>query len=194
MVGFDLDLNKGFSLDLTKSLKNVRVGIGWDMVNNFSSSGDADLDLSAFLIEGNGYVNRVEDVVYFNNQTHYTGSVKSSGDNRTGEGDGDDEEMFVDFDRVPQNITNIVFLATIHEAQTRHQTFGMVQNAYVKLYDDDTGQTLANFNLTDEYSTDTAIVAVSLNRTGSGWSFKAIGEGQIADLIGLTKINFKQYF
>lgn len=193
--GITLDLDKGVSLDLTKkapTMTNARIGVGWDMM--VGAPKDADLDVSALLFDSTGQITNVADVVFYNNPAHSSGAVKSSGDNRTGEGEGDDESILIDFTKVPSNIVSIVIPVTIHEAETRQQTFGLVQNAFVNLYDDSNNTKLATFNLTEDYSTDTAIITVALNRTSDGWSFNTIGDGLIANLNEIIQLNYKKYF
>lgn len=163
------------------SLRKAILGGGWDVIANGPS---ADLDLSAFLVSNTGKIQNVPgDVVFFGNMS--SNGVTLTGDNRTGAGDGDDEQIIINLEQVPSHISKIVFSITIYEATTRRQTFGMVQNAFVRLVDEDTGSEICNYQLTSNYATDTAVTACALNRTATGWEFEAIGTGTVADLNGL---------
>lgn len=180
-----LNLSKGNVLDLTKqapALKNCVLGGGWDMA---VAGPTADLDLAAFLIEDSGRVTQVpQDVIFFNNMS--TPGIRLEGDNRTGEGDGDDERIQINLDAIEPRITRIIFFMTIFEAVSKKQTFGMIKNAFVRLLDADNNDAeICRYQLTDNYSADTAVTACSLNRGPNGWQFEAIGEGTIADLNGL---------
>lgn len=180
-----LNLSKGNVLDLTKqapALKNCVLGGGWDMA---VAGPTADLDLAAFLIEDSGRVTKVpQDVIFFNNMS--APGIRLEGDNRTGEGDGDDERIQINLDTIEPRITRIIFFMTIFEAVSKKQTFGMIKNAFVRLLDADNNDAeICRYQLTDNYSADTAVTACSLNRGPNGWQFEAIGEGTIADLNGL---------
>lgn len=177
-----LNLSKGGVLDLTKQDKvysKINVGGGWDVVINGPS---ADLDLSAFLLDRNGRITDTSRQVVFFNQMRQNG-IFLNGDNRTGAGEGDDEVISIDLNNIDSNIDKIVFFITIFEAQQKAQNFGQVSNAFIRLIDASDDSEIVRYNLTDNYSTDTAVTAAELfrNPTG-GWSFKAIGEGSISDL------------
>lgn len=180
-----LNLDKGQVLDLAKAekpLRNVIIGAGWDANINGNV---ADLDLSAFLLDNNRKVTDLSKHVVFYNQQQQQG-IYSSGDNRTGEGDGDDERIQINLDAIEPRITRIIFFMTIFEAVSKKQTFGMIKNAFVRLLDADNNDAeICRYQLTDNYSADTAVTACSLNRGPNGWQFEAIGEGTIADLNGL---------
>lgn len=177
-----LNLSKGGVLDLTKQDKvysKINVGGGWDVVINGPS---ADLDLSAFLLDRNGRITDTSRQVVFFNQMRQNG-IFLNGDNRTGAGEGDDEVMKIDLSQVPSNISKIVACVNIFEAQSKGQTFGLIDNAKVRLVDEDTNQELASFSLKDDYSTDTAIVFAELVRDDNNhWYFHAIGDGKQGDL------------
>lgn len=184
-TGISLDLSKGSVLDLTKrnpGLKHIKVGAGWDV----STGGtDFDLDVSAFLLNGQGKITSADDIVFFNNKS--VNGVTLQGDNRTGAGEGDDETLTVDLTAVPANVEKIAFCVTVFDAQTRHQTFGMVNNSYVRLMDMDQGdKELCVFKLKEDGSTSTAIIFAELKRNGSDWEFAAIGEGKQGDLNSLA--------
>ena len=172
-------LKKGQKVDLTKGnpgLKKLTVGLGWD-VNRYDSGAEFDLDASAFLLGGGGKVNSDADFVFYGNGTHASQSVVYAGDNRTGEGEGDDEQIFVDLSLVPSNVERIEFTVTIYEAEERRQNFGQVSNAYVRILDDATGTELVRYDLEEDYSIETALVVGELYRHGSEWKFNAIGSG-----------------
>lgn len=176
-----LDLNKNDVLDLTKrnpGLKKVVLGAGWDISNNGS---DFDLDIAAFLLDKNNKFNTVENVIFFNNKQGQ--GIYLEGDNRTGAGDSDDERINIDLDAINSNIAKIVFVVTIHNAQAKRQTFGMVNNSYVRLVDENqNGKEICKFNLKENGSTATSVLFAELIREGQEWQFKAVGEGKIADL------------
>ena len=177
-----LNLSKGGVLDLTKQDKvysKINVGGGWDVTINGPS---ADLDLSAFLLDRNGRITDTSRQVVFFNQMRQNG-IFLNGDNRTGAGEGDDEVISIDLNNIDSNIDKIVFFITIFEAQQKAQNFGQVSNAFIRLVDATDDSEIVRYNLTDNYSTDTAVTAAELFRNpNGGWSFKAIGEGSISDL------------
>ena len=183
-----LNLQKNEMLDLTKvapSLRNVILGAGWDAAVRGAT---LDLDIAAFLVSANDRVENIAtDVIYFNNMSS-TG-IRLEGDNLTGDGDGDDERIDINLDLIPANIHRIVFFVTIYNAEAKKQTFGMVNNSYVRLMDKDQGdKELCHFILKDDYSTDTAVVFASLVRNGSDWDFVTLGEGKQADINGLVAL------
>ena len=182
-----LNLNKNDILDLTKKnpgLKRVMLGAGWDISNNGS---DFDLDIGAFLLDANNKFNTVSNVIFFNNKQGQ--GIALSGDNRTGAGDGDDETINIELDKIDLNIAKIVFVVTIHEAMVKRQTFGMINNSYVRLVDlEQNGKEICRFNLKENGSTATSIIFAELIRTGAEWQFKAVGEGKIADLNGVLAL------
>ena len=172
-------LKKGQKVDLTKGnpgLKKITVGLGWD-VNRYDGGSDFDLDASAFLLGANGRVTDDSDFVFYGNATHPSGSVVYGGDNRTGAGEGDDEQIFVDLSTVPAAIQKIDFTVTIYEAAERRQNFGQVSNAFVRILDDATGQELIRYDLEEDFSIETALVVGELYRHNGEWKFNAIGSG-----------------
>ena len=181
-----LNLAKGGVLDLNKvapALKHVILGCGWDVASNGPT---ADLDLSAILVPKGARItqqNAMEHVVFYNNQA--VQGVRSTGDNRTGIGEGDDEQIIVDLDLVAPNIEKIIFIVTIFDATSKRQTFGMVQNAFARLVDQETNYEICRYELSNDYSTDTCIQFCSLNRTFNGWQFEAVGKGSNGDLNSL---------
>ena len=178
-----LNLTKGGVLDLVKvapSLKRVILGCGWDVANNGPT---ADLDLSATLVPKNARIsgeNVTQHVVFYNNPS--VQGVRSTGDNRTGVGEGDDEQIVVELDNVAPEIEKIIFVVTIYDAQGKSQLFGMVKNAFARLVNEETNEELCRYELSNDYSTDTCIEFCSLNRTPNGWQFEAVGKGSVGDL------------
>lgn len=182
-----ITLSKGQKISLTKGnpgLSKVMVGLGWD-VNSFDSGADFDLDASAFLTGMNGKCTADGDFIFYGNLEHSSGAVKHMGDNRTGEGDGDDEQIFVDLGAVPANIQKIAITVTIYEAAKRHQNFGQVENSYCRIVDDATGTELVRFDLGEDFSIETAIVVGELYRNNGEWKFNAIGSGYQGGLAAL---------
>ena len=183
-----LNLKKNDILNLAKKnpgLKKVILGAGWDVA---SRGQDFDLDIAAFLLNANGKVQNIpDDVIFFNNMQGQ--GIYLEGDNRTGAGEGDDERIRIDLESIPAHVQKIVFVVTIHEAQAKRQTFGMVENSYVRLLDEENNEReICRFNLKENGSTATSVIFAELNRKGSEWQFKAIGEGKIADLNGILGI------
>lgn len=179
-----VNLQKGQKVDLTKGnagLKTVVVGLGWDEAPKkfslFSKQEDIDCDASALLIsEGTGKLATPNDVVYYGNLTHNSGAVRHCGDNLTGAGDGDDEQIIVELTRVPQQYSKIVFVVTIYQARERKQQFSMIRNAFIRVVDADNGQELCKFNLSENYDGKTAMVFGEVYRHNGEWKFGAIGE------------------
>jgi len=174
-----INLSKGQKIDLTKgneNLKKLHIGLGWD-TNKYDGGKDFDLDVSVFLLDVNQKVAKERNFIFFNNLTDEASSVKHSGDNRTGTGTGDDEVIYVELDKVPADVERISFIITIYEAQTRNQNFGQVTNSYVRVANDDTQQELMKFDLGEDFSVETAVVACELYRHSGEWKFHAVGSG-----------------
>lgn len=174
-----VSLQKGQKVSLTKDnpgLKNVVVGLGWD-VNAFDTGGDFDLDAAAFLLGDSGKVADSDDFVFYRNLTHSSGSVVHQGDNLTGIGDGDDEQIKVDLSKVPDSVTKIAFTVTIYEAEQRRQNFGQVNNAFIRIYNEETGEEMIRYDLGEDFSIETAAVFGELYKNGGEWKFNAIGNG-----------------
>ena len=182
-----LNLNKNDILDLTKrnpGLKKVSLGAGWDIANNGL---DYDLDIAAFLLDSNNKFNTVSNIIFFNNKEGQ--GISLAGDNRTGAGEGDDEVININLEEINPNIAKIVFVVTIHEAQAKRQTFGMVENSYVRLLDEENNEReICRFNLKENGSTVTSVIFSELYKQNGEWQFKAIGEGKIADLNGVLAL------
>ena len=184
-----ITLSKGQKVSLTKGnpgLKHIVVGLGWD-TNKYDGGFDFDLDSAAFLLDENGKVNADTDFVFYNNLKHSSGAVEHLGDNLTGEGDGDDEQVKVDLSLVPQNISKIAFTVTIHEALERRQNFGQVSNSYVRVIDEDTNQELLNYELGEDFFFFLAIVVCEIYRHNGEWKFNALGSGFEGGLEALCK-------
>nr|MDH3175796.1 TerD family protein [Bacillus pumilus] len=184
-----IQLSKGQRVDLTKTnpgLTKVMIGLGRD-TNKYSGGAEFDLDASAFLVDANNRCQQDTDFVFYNNLQHPSGSVTHTGDNRTGEGDGDDEQILVDFSKIPANIDRIGITVTIHDAETRSQNFGQVSNAFVRVVNEEGGEELIRFDLGEDFSIETAVVVCELYRHESDWKFNAIGSGFSGGLAALCQ-------
>lgn len=184
-----ITLKKGQKIDLTKgnpSLRNLKLGLGWD-INSFDSGYDYDLDVSIFMVGKSGRVERDEDFIFYNNLKHISGSIEHLGDNRTGEGDGDDEEILVALDKIPNHIERIAVTVTIYEAQKRRQNFGQVNNSYVRVLNSDNEQEVLRYDLGEEFSIETAITVCEIYRHNGEWKFSAVGSGFEGGLESLCK-------
>ncbi len=174
-----INLSKGQKVDLTKgnpSLKNIMVGLGWD-VNSFDSGADFDLDAAAFMVGENGKCPTEKEFVFYGNLEHASGSVKHMGDNLTGAGDGDDEQIQIDLTKIPDNVARIAFTVTIYDAEGRRQNFGQVSNAFIRIVDEANGTELIRYDLGEDFSIETAVVVGELYRHNGEWKFNAIGSG-----------------
>ncbi|MBQ3010253.1 MAG: TerD family protein [Oscillospiraceae bacterium] len=174
-----INLHKGQKIDLTKGnpgLSKLLVGLGWD-VNAFDSGADFDLDASAFLVGANGKCPTENEFVFYGNLKHKSGAVTHMGDNLTGAGDGDDEQITVDLSKIPANIERIAFTVTIYDSDARGQNFGQVSNAYIHIQDLVSGTDLIRFDLGEDFSIETAIVVGEIYKYNGAWKFNAIGSG-----------------
>ena len=196
-----VNLQKGQKVNLKKSdgeaLSRIRVGLGWDPVEQKKSGGlfgsffggsapDIDCDASVIVCQG-GHLKAREDVVYFGNLKHPSGAIVHTGDNLTGEGEGDDEQIKVDLSKVPASIDKIDFTVTIYEADERKQNFGQVSNAFIRVVNEATGEELIRFDLGEDFSIETAVVVGRLYRQGAEWKFNAVGAGYSGGLGALGK-------
>lgn len=173
-----VSLSKGANVNLSKEapgLASVRVGLGWDQ--RVTDGTDFDLDASVYLLNEAGKVRSDADFVYFNNLKAADGAVEHHGDNLTGVGDGDDEVVSVHLSKIPQDVTKVVFAVTIYEADQRRQNFGMVANAFIRVVNADGGTELARYDLSEDASTETAMVFGELYRHSGEWKFRAVGQG-----------------
>lgn len=182
-------LTKGQKVDLTKGnkgLKHIIVGLGWD-VNKYDGGFDFDLDAAAFCCDANGKVQVDTDMIFYNNLKHTSGAIEHLGDNLTGAGDGDDEQIKIDLSAVPANIEKIDFTVTIHEAEERKQNFGQVSNAFVRIVNADNNEELIKYDLEEDFSIETALVVAELYRHNGEWKFNAIGSGFQGGLAALCR-------
>lgn len=182
-----ISLQKGQKVSITKGnpgLTNVVVGLGWD-VNKFDTGGAFDLDTAAFLLTDSGRVSTQDDFIFFGNLKHPTGCAQHLGDNLTGAGDGDDEQIKINLSLVPSSITKIVFTVTIYDAEVRSQNFGQVNNAFIRIYNEVTGEEILRYDLGEDFSIETAAVFGELYKYGDEWKFNAIGSGYQGGLAAL---------
>lgn len=181
-----VSLSKGQNVSLSKtdpSLKHILIGLGWDARS--SDGQDFDLDASVFMTAESGRVPSDDYFVFYNQLKSPCGSVQHTGDNLTGDGDGDDESVIVELEKVPANIKSLFITVTIHDAEMRRQNFGQVSNAFVRLVNHETGQEVLRFDLSEDYSTETAMVFGEVYRHNSDWKFRAIGQGYTGGLLAL---------
>jgi len=184
-----VNLQKGQKVNLTKSngkkLTKLMVGLGWDAAEPesggflkklFSSKQDIDCDASVFVCKG-GRLTDKNDVVYFNNLKHKSGAVQHMGDNLTGDGEGDDEQIFIDLDKLPAEYDKLIFVVNIYKAVDRNQHFGMIKNAFIRIVDNETGEELLHYNLSDNYDNMLAMVAGEVYKKNGDWKFNAVGNG-----------------
>ena len=174
-----INLSKGQKVDLTKgnpALKNIMVGLGWD-VNAYDSGADFDLDAAAFMVGPTGKCPTEQEFVFYGNLEHSSGAVKHMGDNLTGAGDGDDEQIVIDLASVPAQYDRIVIVVNIYQAVPRKQHFGMIENAFCRVVDARNNQELCRYNLTENYSNMTSMIFGEVYRHNGEWKFNAIGQG-----------------
>ncbi|MGZ7458877.1 TerD family protein [Pseudomonas sp. Ma2-10] len=182
-----LTLQKGGNLSLSKTdpnLTKILVGLGWDP--RATDGAEFDLDASALLLGANGKVRSEADFVFYNQLKSVDGSVEHAGDNRTGAGDGDDEVVKVDLNRVPADVDKIVFIVTIHDADGRKQNFGQVGGSFIRVVNEVSGAEVVRYDLAEDASTQTAMVFAELYRSNGEWKFRAIGEGYAGGLKALA--------
>ncbi|MGW3623805.1 TerD family protein [Streptomyces sp. NPDC000880] len=183
-----VSLSKGGNVSLTKEapgLTAVVVGLGWDVRSTTGT--DFDLDASALLVDANGKVVSDQHFVFFNNLKSPDGSVEHTGDNLTGEGEGDDEQIKVNLAGVLPEVDKIVFPVSIHEGESRQQSFGQVRNAFIRVVNQAGGAELARYDLSEDASTETAMVFGELYRNGAEWKFRAVGQGYASGLRGIAQ-------
>ncbi|NIZ90988.1 TerD family protein [Kineococcus rubinsiae] len=182
-----VSLSKGGNVSLTKEapgMTRVVIGLGWD-ANSFTGS-EFDLDAQAIMVGANGKVPNDGFFVFFNQLKSPEGSVEHTGDNRTGEGEGDDEVINVDLAAVPAEIEKVVFTVAIYDADTRKQSFGQVRNGFIRVVNADSSAEVARYDLTEDASTETAMVFGELYRAGTDWKFRAVGQGYADGLRGIA--------
>ncbi|MFD6885551.1 TerD family protein [Streptomyces sp. NPDC059957] len=182
-----VSLSKGGNVSLSKEapgLTAVLVGLGWDI--RTTTGVDFDLDASALLVNASGKVPSDQHFVFYNNLKSPDGSVEHTGDNLTGEGEGDDEVVKVDLATVPAEVDKIVFPVSIHDAETRNQSFGQVRGAFIRVVNQAGGTEIARYDLSEDASTETAMVFGELYRSGAEWKFRAVGQGYASGLSGIA--------
>ena len=183
-----ISLTKGQNVSLSKtdpSLKNVLVGLGWDARS--TDGQDFDLDASVFMATENGKVPSDRHFIFYNQLVSPCGGIEHTGDNLTGDGDGDDESVIVCLDKVESNIKSLFITVTIHDAEARRQNFGQVSNAFVRIVNNDTSDEIVRFDLSEDYSTETAMVFGEIYRHNGEWKFRAIGQGYTGGLYSLCQ-------
>ncbi|MBP1993494.1 TerD family protein [Paenibacillus eucommiae] len=184
-----ISLSKGQKVDLTKTnpgLSKVIVGVGWD-TNKYDGGKDFDLDASVFCLNAAGKVGSDTDFIFYNNPKNANGSIEHTGDNTTGEGDGDDEQVKIDLSAVPAEVEKIAFCITIHDAETRSQNFGQVSNSFVRIVNEATNEEIIRFDLGEDFSIETGVVIGELYRNSGEWKFSAVGSGYKDGLGGLAR-------
>lgn len=189
-----VSLSKGQRVCLDKTMSFAKVGLGWDTAK-YKGAADFDLDACAFLLDRNGKVRKDTDFIFYNNLQSEDGSVIHMGDNRTGAGEGDDEVILINFTKIPNDVEKIAITVTIHDADKRNQNFGLVTNAFVRLLscssestiESDSGTEELRFDLTDDFSIETALVVCEIYRNNNQWKFNAIGSGFQGGLAALCR-------
>ena len=186
-----VNLSKGQRVSLDKTMTMAMVGLGWD-TNKYDGGADFDLDASAFLLGANGKVRNDKDFIFYGNLESVDGSVRHTGDNLTGEGDGDDEVLIINLSKVPADIDKIAITVTIYDAPQRGQNFGQVSNAYVRVArmaseNDMQGAEVLKFDLMEEFSVETALVVCEIYRNNGEWKFNAVGAGYQGGLEALCR-------
>lgn len=182
-----IQLSKGQRIDLTKDnpgLTSIIIGLGWD-TGKYDSRHEFDLDASAFLLGENGKCTKDSDFIFYNNLSGP--GIEHTGDNRTGDGDGDDEQLIVRFKEIEKHVQRIAFTVTIHDAHERSQSFGQVDNAYVRLVNEETGVEILRYDLGEDFSLETSVVFCELYKMGEEWKFNAVGAGYNGGLAALVK-------
>lgn len=183
-----LSLTKGAKLSLTKKepgLKKILVGLGWD-TNRYSGGFDFDLDASVFMLGKNGKVPSNDEFIFYGQTKYKNGSVIHTGDNRTGEGEGDDESIKVELSKLPDYIQKLVFTVTIYEADLRKQNFGQVDNAYIRIVNEETGNEICRFDLGEDFSIENSVNVGEIYLDEGEWKFEAIGAGYASGLEGFV--------
>jgi tellurium resistance protein TerD len=183
-----ISLQKGGNVSLSKAapgLKKVRFGLGWDLRKTDGSA--FDLDASAFVLDGNGKVLSDQHFVFYNNTQDPSGAVKHLGDNRTGEGEGDDEVVEIGLGQLTPDTAKVTFVVTIHDAEARKQNFGQVNNAYIRALNAEGELEIARYDLSEDASTETAMIFGELYRHNEEWKFKAIGQGYAGGLAAVAR-------
>ncbi|MDX8376583.1 MAG: TerD family protein [Mariprofundales bacterium] len=182
-----VSLQKGGNVSLEKAapgMTKMLVGLGWD--ERATDGVEFDLDASIFMLKSDGKVRADNDFIFYNNLTSSDGSVVHQGDNRTGEGDGDDEAVKIDLAKVPAEVNKISVTVTIHDAVNRNQNFGQVTNAFIRVVNDENNEEVARYDLSEDYSIETAMIFGEIYRHSGAWKFKAVGQGYEGGLKALA--------
>ncbi|NVZ09876.1 TerD family protein [Allochromatium humboldtianum] len=182
-----ISLNKGGNVNLSKeapNLENVLVGLGWDA--RATDGQDFDLDASLFMVKDDGKVPSDAYFIFYNQPKSPEGAIEHTGDNRTGAGEGDDESVHVTLSKVPAEVQRLVIVVTIHDADARRQNFGQVSNAFVRIVNRDNNQEVVRFDLSEDYSTETAMIFGEIYRHSGDWKFRAVGQGYSGGLRALA--------
>ena len=183
-----VSLSKGGNVSLSKEapgMKKIAMGLGWDA--RVTDGADFDLDASVFLVGENGKVRSDADFIFYGNKKAADGSVEHTGDNLTGAGDGDDETINIDLDKIAADVKKLVFAVTIHEFEARKQSFGQVSNSYIRVVNSDSNTEVARYDLSEDASSETAMIFGELYRHNDEWKFKAIGQGFAGGLAPLAR-------
>lgn len=183
-----ISLNKGGNLSLSKTdptLVRILIGLGWD--ERATDGASFDLDASAFLLTASGKVRGDHDFIFYNQLKSQDGSVEHTGDNRSGQGDGDDESLLVDLSKVSPEVEKVAVTVTIHDAQSRGQNFGQIANAFIRVVNQDSGIEIVRFDLAEDYSTETAMVFGEVYRHNGEWKFRAVGQGYAGGLAAMCQ-------
>ena len=196
-MNMSISLQKGQKISLVKeneNLSNITVGLGWDEVRRekkakkglfaaiLGDNGQIDCDASVIMLKDGKLNDFSKDIIYFGNLKYQSGAIKHAGDNRTGKGDGDDEQILVNLSKVPGDYDRLVFVVNIYRAKERSQNFGMIENAFIRVVDNH-GKEICRYNLTDDYSECTAMVFAEIYRRNGEWKFNAIGQGTVDNTI-----------
>ncbi|MFP5302100.1 TerD family protein [Cobetia sp. SIMBA_158] len=182
-----ISLSKGGNISLSKEspgITRIQIGLGWD--SRVTTGADFDLDASVFVLNAEGKCRNDQDFIFYNNLKSADGSIEHTGDNRTGEGDGDDEAILVDLSKVPADVDAMAVAVTIHDAQSRGQNFGGVENAFARIVNLETNQEVVRYDLSEDYSTEDAMIFCEVYRRNGEWKFRAVGQGFSNGLAGLA--------
>jgi len=183
-----ISLDKGANLSLTKEepgLTIARIGLGWDA--RTTNGAEFDLDASALLVARNGKVRSDADFIFYGQKSDAAGAVVHQGDNRTGEGEGDDEQIVVDLALVPEDVDKVVFVVSIYKADANGQNFGQVRNSYIRLLDDSNQKEVAKYELGEEVASENAVIFAEVYRYSGEWKFRAVGQGFLDGLGGIAR-------
>ncbi|MET1080355.1 MAG: TerD family protein [Pseudomonas sp.] len=181
-----ITLQKGGNLSLSKTdptLKRILIGLGWD--ERATDGAEFDLDASAFMLTAQGKVRSDADFIYYNQLRSPEGAVEHTGDNRSGKGDGDDEVIKIDLEKIPAGVEKVVFTVTIHDAAARKQNFGQITNAFIRVVNEESNVEIVRYDLAEDYSTETAMVFGELYSHNGEWKFRAVGQGYAGGLAAM---------